>query len=115
MALKHFYKKERKIYNKPKSLEEAAKNFKMLEIAKNNEFIGTNDLSGNSIAIGQELSFNLNLDIGDTITVMSPSGVQTIVGSLPKQESFKIISIFDSGLSDYNENVAYINYLPLWI
>jgi lipoprotein-releasing system permease protein len=40
---------------------------------------------------------------------MSPSGVQTIVGSLPKQESFKIISIFDSGLSDYNENVAYIN------
>ena len=86
-----------------------AKNFKMLEIAKNNEFIGTNDLSGNSIAIGQELSFNLNLDIGDTITVMSPSGVQTIVGSLPKQESFKIISIFDSGLSDYNENVAYIN------
>ena len=85
------------------------KNFKMLEIAKNNEFIGTNNLSGNSISIGQELSFNLNLDIGDTITVMSPSGVKTIVGSLPKQESFKIISIFDSGLSDYNENVAYIN------
>ena len=85
------------------------KNFKMLEIAKNNEFIGTNNLSGNSISIGQELSFNLNLDIGETITVMSPSGVQTIVGSLPKQESFKIISIFDSGLSDYNENVAYIN------
>ena len=81
----------------------------MLEIAKNNEFIGTNNLSGNSISIGQELSFNLNLDIGDTITVMSPSGVKTIVGSLPKQESFKIISIFDSGLSDYNENVAYIN------
>ena len=85
------------------------KNFKMLEITKNNEFIWTNNLSGNSISIGQELSFNLNLDIGDTITVMSPSGVQTIVGSLPKQESFKIISIFDSGLSDYNENVAYIN------
>jgi lipoprotein-releasing system permease protein len=85
------------------------KNFKMLEIAKNNEFIGINNLSSNSISIGQELSYNLNLDIGDTITVMSPSGVLTIVGSLPKQESFKITSIFDSGLSDYNENVAYIN------
>ena len=85
------------------------KNFKKLEIAKNKEFIGNNNLTVNSISIGQELSFNLNLDIGDTITVMSPSGVQTIVGSLPKQESFKIISIFDSGLSDYNENVAYIN------
>tara|TARA_Y100000741_G_scaffold31009_1_gene22031 strand:- start:607 stop:1347 length:741 start_codon:yes stop_codon:yes gene_type:complete len=40
---------------------------------------------------------------------MSPSGVQTLIGSLPKQESFTIISIFDSGLSDYNENIAYIN------
>ena len=85
------------------------KNFKMLEITKNKEFIGNNNLSGNSISIGRELSFNLNLDIGDVITIMSPSGVQTIVGSLPKQESFKIISIFDSGLSDYNENVAYVN------
>ena len=83
--------------------------FKDLEIVKNKEFIGSDNLSDNSISIGQELSFNLNLDIGNTITIMSPSGVETIVGSLPKQESFKIVSIFDSGLSDYNENVAYIN------
>ena len=89
------------------------KNFKMLKIAKNNEFIGTDNLSGNSISIGQELSFNLNLDIGDTVTVMSPSGVQTIIGSLPKQETFKIMSIFDSGLSNYNENVAYVNLVSL--
>ena len=40
---------------------------------------------------------------------MSPAGIQTLVGTLPKQENFKIISIFDSGLSDYNENIAYIN------
>ena len=87
--------------------------FKDLEIVKNKEFIGSDNLNNNSISIGQELSFNLNLDIGDTITIMSPSGVQTIIGSLPKQESFKIISIFDSGLSDYNENVAYVNLKTL--
>ena len=83
--------------------------FKNLEIVKNKKFIGSINLNDNSISIGQELSFNLNLDIGDTITIMSPSGIHSIVGSLPKQESFKIISIFDSGLSDYNENIAYIN------
>jgi len=87
--------------------------FKDLEIVKNKEFIGSDNLNNNSISIGQELSFNLNLDIGDTITIMSPSGVQTIIGSLPKQESFKIISIFDSGLSDYNENIAYVNLKTL--
>ena len=84
-----------------------------MEIVKNKNFVGTGSLSDNSISIGQELSFSLNLDIEDTVTLMSPSGVQTIVGSLPKQETFKIQSIFDSGLSDFNENVAYINLKSL--
>ena len=83
--------------------------FRHLKIMNNQEFFGSKDLNNNSISIGRELSFNLNVDIGDSITIMSPSGVQTLVGSLPKQESFKIISIFDSGLSDFNENIAYIN------
>ena len=85
------------------------KNFKQLQIVQNKEFFGSPDLKANYISIGKELSLNLNLDIGDTITLMSPSGVKTIVGSIPKQEIFKISSIFDSGLSDYNENVGYIN------
>ena len=85
------------------------KNFKQLQIVQNSEFFGSSDLKTNSISIGKELSLNLDLDIGDIITIMSPSGVQTIVGSIPKQETFKITSIFDSGLSDFNENVAYIN------
>ena len=85
------------------------KNFKQLQIVQNKEFFGSPDLKANSISIGKELSLNLNLDIGDTITLMSPSGVKTIVGSIPKQEIFKISSIFDSGLSDFNENVGYIN------
>ena len=85
------------------------KDFKDLKIMNNQEFHGSKNLINNSISIGRELSFNLNVDIGDNISIMSPSGVQTLVGSLPKQESFNIISIFDSGLSDYNENIAYIN------
>ena len=87
----------------------SAKDFSSLKIMNNEAFFGSKDLNNNSISIGRELSFNLNVDIGDSITIMSPSGVQTLVGSLPKQESFKIISIFDSGLSDFNENIAYIN------
>ncbi len=83
--------------------------FKNLQIVKNKEFFGSQNLNENNISIGKELSFNLNVEIGDTITVMSPAGIQTLVGTLPKQKNFKIESIFDSGLSDYNENIAYIN------
>ena len=61
-------------------------------------------LSKNFISIGKELSFNLNLNIGDKIMLMSPSGIETIIGSLPKQEIFIVDSIFDSGLDDFDQN-----------
>ena len=75
--------------------------FASLEIINDNKFEGNKDaLTGNFISIGNELSFALGIDIGDDITLMSPSGVETIIGNLPKQKTFTIISIFDSGLAD---------------
>ena len=56
--------------------------FRNLKIAKNKEFSGSQNLNNNNISIGKELSFNLNVDIGDTITVMSPAGIKTLVLSL---------------------------------
>ena len=84
--------------------------FSKLEIVKQNSFIGNpDDLYENNISIGKELSFDLNLMLGDKIMIMSPSGIQTIVGDLPKQQSFIIHSIYDSGLAEFNKNVAFIN------
>jgi lipoprotein-releasing system permease protein len=40
---------------------------------------------------------------------MSPSGVETIIGNLPKQKNFIITSIFNSGLADFDNNIAFIN------
>ena len=84
--------------------------FASLEIINNNKFKGNKDaLTGNFISIGNELSFDLGIDIGDEITLMSPSGVETIIGNLPKQKTFTVISIFNSGLADFDNNIAFIN------
>ncbi len=84
--------------------------FQKLEFIKKEKFIGNTDkLNNNSISIGKELSLNLNLNIGDKISIMSTSGVQTIIGNLPKQESYIITSIFESGLADFDLNIAFIN------
>ena len=40
---------------------------------------------------------------------MSPSGVETIIGSMPKQKTFIVTSIFNSGLADFDNNIALIN------
>ena len=84
--------------------------FSKLSIVKNGNFIGTkNNLVKNYISIGKELSFNLNLKLGDKLLILSPSGIQTIIGNLPKQKTFVINSIFDSGMADFDANVAFIN------
>ena len=84
--------------------------FSRLEITKKNNFIGNpKKLIENHISIGKELSFKLDLKLGDRITIMSPSSIETIIGSLPKQKTFIINSIYESGLIEFDQNVAFIN------
>ena len=88
--------------------------FSKLDVVKKGNFVGnSNLLSKNYISIGKELSFILGLEVGDKISIMSSSGIQTIIGNLPKQEIFIIASIFDSGLADFDSNVAFINLKKL--
>ena len=88
--------------------------FSELEVVKQGNFVGNSDqLVKNYISIGKELSFDLNLKVDDKITIMSPSGIETIIGSLPKQETFIVSSIFDSGLADFDSNIAFINLITL--
>jgi lipoprotein-releasing system permease protein len=84
--------------------------FSKLELINNKNFLGENKkIEKNSISIGRELSFNLDLNIGDNITLMSSSGVETIIGNLPKQKTFMVTSIFESGLAEFDNNVIFLN------
>ena len=71
---------------------------KRIDIKFNNE---------KNIILGKELSFDLDLKVGDNILIMSPKGEETIIGNLPKQEIFKISGFFESGLVDFDRNVAF--------
>ena len=62
----------------------------------------------NTISIGKDLAISLDLKVGDKITLMSSSGIQTIIGTLPKQESFTISSIFNSGFAEFDHNVIFM-------
>ena len=62
-----------------------------------------------NIIIGKELGFDLDLKVGDKILIMSPKGEETIIGNLPKQEIFEISGFFESGLVDFDRNVAFMS------
>ena len=83
--------------------------FKKLNVISNDKFIGSKSISYNHISIGKELSFILNADIGDKISIISPSSIMSIAGNLPKQKSFIIDSIFESEINEFNQNIAFLN------
>ena len=83
--------------------------FKKLKVIKKENFFGNKKLLYNNISIGKELSFILNVDIGDKISIISPSSIMSPVGSLPKQKSFIVDSIFESEIHEFNQNIAFLN------
>ena len=64
----------------------------------------------NTISIGHELAVSLNLAIGNELTLMSTSNIQTPFGSLPLQDKFKVTSIFSTGLAEFDQNVVFIPF-----
>ncbi len=79
------------------------------------EFLEKNIVSGDikefkkkNVIIGSELAFNLNLNEGDSINLMSSAFVATPLGSLPKQENFRIAGIFNTGFVEFDQNIIFL-------
>jgi len=64
----------------------------------------------NTVSIGKELAISLALTVGDEITLMSTSNLETPFGNIPLQEKFKISSIFNTGLADFDQNIIFMPF-----
>ena len=80
------------------------------------EFLKKNIVSGdvkkfnkNNIFMGSELAFNLDLNVGDNINLMSSAFVATPLGRLPKQENFNVAGIFNTGFVEFDQNIIFLN------
>jgi len=82
-----------------------------IDLIKKGIIDGSLDLfKDDTISIGKELAISLNLIVGDQITLMSTSNLQTPFGNLPLQEKFTISSIFSTGLAEFDLNVIFMPF-----
>ena len=82
-----------------------------IDLIKNGIIDGSlNSFSKNTISIGKELAISLDLIVGDEITLMSTSNLQTPFGNLPMQEKFTISSVFSTGLAEFDHNVIFMPF-----
>jgi lipoprotein-releasing system permease protein len=61
------------------------------------------------ILLGRELAKNLGVFLHDTVHVVSPAGVSTPMGMVPRMKPFVVVGIFESGFFEYDATLAYIS------
>ena len=65
------------------------------------------DLPG--ILVGRELAKNLGVFLHETVHVVSPSGLATPMGMVPRMKPFLVVGIFESGFFEYDSTLAFIS------
>jgi lipoprotein-releasing system permease protein len=65
------------------------------------------DASG-GVAIGERMAWHHQLGLGSVITIISPEGPETVLGTAPRIRDYPVVAIFKVGMSDYDENVIYM-------
>jgi lipoprotein-releasing system permease protein len=60
------------------------------------------------VAIGERMAWRHQLGLGSRITIISPEGPDTVVGTAPRLRDYPVVAIFKVGMSDYDENVIYM-------
>jgi lipoprotein-releasing system permease protein len=69
------------------------------------------DLTGpDAVAVGVGLAQRFGLGIGSRVTLVSPQGMATAFGTVPRIKSYKVVAIFRVGFNEADTSFA---YLPL--
>ena len=83
---------------------------KTLPLVANNIRFGTLDGfdEQEGVAIGVRLGNSLRVNIGDSITLVSPRGAQTPFGTAPRIKSYKVVAMFEMGMSEYDRTMIFM-------
>ena len=71
-----------------------------------NEF-GVGEYGGDVVVIGQGLSQQMGLIVGDNLTLMTLGGGSAF-GTLPKRKTYRVGAIFNSGVSEIDASFVFM-------
>jgi lipoprotein-releasing system permease protein len=83
---------------------------KSLPLVAANVRYGTLDGFDNQtgIAIGMRLANALRVNVGDTLTLVSPRGAATPFGIAPRSKPYVVSAIFELGMSEYDKTMMFM-------
>jgi lipoprotein-releasing system permease protein len=61
------------------------------------------------IVLGSEIAHALGVGVGDAVVAITPQGTVTPAGTLPRVKSFKVVGIFEIGMFEFDNGLAFID------
>jgi lipoprotein-releasing system permease protein len=85
---------------------------KSLKAISNNIRFGTLDGFDDKpgVALGSRMANDLNVKVGDQVSLITPRGPSTALGTAPRVKRYPVVAIFEIGMSEYD---ASIMFMPL--
>ena len=64
--------------------------------------------AGEGVLVGERMAGRLGLRIGDNVTLLSPRGVPTVFGTVPRSASYKVVGTFNVGMFEYDNSFLFM-------
>ena len=64
--------------------------------------------AGNGVMIGARMARKLAIGVGDSITLLSPEGRATLMGTVPRSRAYPVVAIFDIGMFEYDMTFVFM-------
>lgn len=78
-------------------------------IGRNIRMGSLQDFQGrDAIMIGNRMRERFGLQIGDPITVYSPRGNDTALGTMPRLKTYTVVAVFEVGMSEYDNSIMFM-------
>lgn len=67
------------------------------------------DFTGDDVVmIGQRMAERMGVRVGDSVTILSPNGTTTVVGTTPRMKAYRIAGLFNLGMAEYDSTFVFM-------
>jgi lipoprotein-releasing system permease protein len=86
------------------------KDLKSLKAISNNIRFGTLDGFDDQpgLALGSRMANDLNVKVGDEVSILTPRGPATALGTAPRVKRYPVVAIFEIGMSEYDASILFM-------
>jgi lipoprotein-releasing system permease protein len=60
------------------------------------------------VALGSRLANELNVRVGDQVSLIAPRGAATALGTAPRVKRYPVVAIFEIGMSEYDASIVFM-------